>query len=135
MKIDWDAGPNAALSSAKITESAAALAKKPGKIAEKIGDVDKALKSAAKKVEAVYEVPFQAQAPMEPLSCTVEMSKDACAIWAATQCDRSTPRIGWRFPRRHGDERADSIPDRRHRSNVIRMPTLGTRSARAEPGR
>ncbi len=36
-------------------------------------------------LEAVYEVPFQAHAALEPLSCTVDVRPDRCEIWASTQ--------------------------------------------------
>jgi len=43
------------------------------------------LEAAATRIEAVYEVPFLAHAPMEPLNCTVEIGKDGCEIWTGTQ--------------------------------------------------
>src|SRR5262249_48495562 len=36
-------------------------------------------------VEAVYEIPFQAHAAMEPMNCTASVTKDSCEIWAPTQ--------------------------------------------------
>ena len=42
-------------------------------------------KAADKRIEADYEVPFLAHAPMEPLNCTVEIGKDGCEIWTGTQ--------------------------------------------------
>ena len=40
---------------------------------------------AAKKVEAVYEVPFLAHATMEPMNCTADVRADGCDIYAPTQ--------------------------------------------------
>ena len=40
---------------------------------------------AAGKVDAVYEQPFLAHAAMEPMNCTVHMTKDAATIWVGTQ--------------------------------------------------
>ena len=37
------------------------------------------------KIEADYEVPFLAHAPMEPLNCTADVKPDRCAVWASTQ--------------------------------------------------
>ena len=54
-------------------------------MAQNIGDVDKALASAATKVEATYEVPFLAHATMEPMNCTVHVRKDGCEVWVGTQ--------------------------------------------------
>jgi isoquinoline 1-oxidoreductase beta subunit len=85
LKIEWDEGANAKLSSAGITERLKALAEKPGADARKEGDAEKALAGAGKKIEAVYEVPFLAHATMEPMNCTAHVRKDACDIWVGTQ--------------------------------------------------
>ena len=85
LKIEWDEGANAKLSSTGITERLKALAEKPGADARKEGDAAKALAGAAKKIEAVYEVPFLAHATMEPMNCTAHVRKDACDIWVGTQ--------------------------------------------------
>lgn len=85
LSVTWDEGPNAGVSSEELTRAAAALAKKPGKVVAKAGDAEKALKGAAKRVEAVYEVPYQAHATMEPASCTVELTRDGCDVWVGTQ--------------------------------------------------
>ncbi len=44
-----------------------------------------ALGSAARTLEAVYEVPYLAHAAMEPLNATVQVTTDGCDIWAGTQ--------------------------------------------------
>src|SRR3954452_16561060 len=41
--------------------------------------------SAAKKVEAIYQVPFLAHATMEPMNCTVHVRKDGCEVWVGSQ--------------------------------------------------
>ena len=41
--------------------------------------------AAAKKIEAVYEMPFLAHAAMEPMNCTVHVTKDSCDIWVGIQ--------------------------------------------------
>src|SRR6185503_14613931 len=38
-----------------------------------------------KKIDAVYELPFQAHAAMEPLNCTADVRKDAVEVWVPTQ--------------------------------------------------
>ena len=62
-----------------------------------IGDVDKAMASAVTKVEAIYQVPFLAHAPMEPMNCTVHVRKDGCEVWVGTQVAGARP--GRRRPR------------------------------------
>ncbi|WP_242690936.1 xanthine dehydrogenase family protein molybdopterin-binding subunit [Lysobacter enzymogenes] len=87
LKIDWDAGPNAAgLDDAKLRAEFARLAAAGGgAVAARAGDADAGLKGAAKVIEAEYHVPYLAHAPMEPLNCTVKIGADACEIWTGTQ--------------------------------------------------
>src|SRR5262249_23445589 len=53
LRVAWDEGPNAKLTSADISRGYAQLAQQPGKVARREGDPIKALAGAAKKVEAV----------------------------------------------------------------------------------
>lgn len=85
LDITWDEGPHAGLSSAGIRQMFAELAQKPGAAARKEGDAENALAGAAKKLEAVYEVPFLAHAAMEPMNCTADVRRDRCEVWAPTQ--------------------------------------------------
>ena len=43
------------------------------------------LAGAAKKIEAIYEAPYLAHAPMEPLNCIADVRADSCEVWASTQ--------------------------------------------------
>ena len=81
----WDAGPNAKLSTADIVAQLAAASEKPGAVARHDGDAPAAIAQAAHKIDAVYEQPFLAHATMEPMNCTVQMTKDGCDIWVGTQ--------------------------------------------------
>jgi isoquinoline 1-oxidoreductase beta subunit len=83
--VAWDDADGAALSSARLREDYRKLAATRGAIAKTAGDVDAALKAAPRRIDAEYEVPFLAHAPMEPLNCTVEIGKDGCEIWTGTQ--------------------------------------------------
>ncbi|KYG11113.1 hypothetical protein BE21_08695 [Sorangium cellulosum] len=49
------------------------------------GDPPAALARASRTVEAVYEVPYLAAAPMEPLGCAADVRPGSCEIWVATQ--------------------------------------------------
>jgi isoquinoline 1-oxidoreductase beta subunit len=81
----WDAGPNAQLSTADIVAQLATASEKPGAVARNDGDATAAIAQAAQKIDAVYEQPFLAHATMEPMNCTVQMTKDGCDIWVGTQ--------------------------------------------------
>jgi isoquinoline 1-oxidoreductase beta subunit len=83
--IEWDDGPHAKLDTAAIVDELEQATRKPGAIAQSVGNVDGAMAGASTKVEATYEVPFLAHAAMEPMNCTVEVTKDGCAIWVGTQ--------------------------------------------------
>ena len=50
------------------------------------GDAPAALKTAANKLEAVYEFPYQAHAPLETMNCVADVRKDSCEIWVPSQC-------------------------------------------------
>ncbi|MEM7660117.1 MAG: molybdopterin cofactor-binding domain-containing protein, partial [Bacteroidota bacterium] len=51
----------------------------------KQGKVEKGFSSAAKVVDAEYQVPYLAHACMEPLNCTVWLHDGICEIWTGTQ--------------------------------------------------
>jgi isoquinoline 1-oxidoreductase beta subunit len=83
LSIDWDTSGVEKVSSAKQMMEFAALAKTPGAVAIK-ADTSK-LAAAPKKISAVYEFPYLAHAPMEPLNCVVDLKADSCTVWAGTQ--------------------------------------------------
>jgi len=85
LRLDWDEGAMAGFSTAGQREQYIQLAKQTGLVARKEGDADKALAAAAKKIDAVYEVPYLAHAMMEPLNCVVDLRADSCEIWTGTQ--------------------------------------------------
>ena len=49
------------------------------------GDVDAAMATAARTVEAEYRVPYLSHAPMEPMNCTAWIHDDICELWTGTQ--------------------------------------------------
>jgi isoquinoline 1-oxidoreductase beta subunit len=89
LEVKWDEGPNANISSDSISKLFADRAEQPGAVARKEGDVVAGLAGAAKKIEAVYEVPFLAHATMEPQNCTAHVRADRCDVWAPTQSQTS----------------------------------------------
>jgi isoquinoline 1-oxidoreductase subunit beta len=85
LAVKWDEGPNAGQSSAKITQLFSELVTQKGAEAKKVGDPEKALAEAGKKLEAIYEAPYLSHAPMEPMNCTAVVTADRCEVWASTQ--------------------------------------------------
>jgi isoquinoline 1-oxidoreductase beta subunit len=85
LKIQWDDGSHAELTTADVARELEQATLGAGAVAQNIGDVDRAMASAATKVEAIYQVPFLAHATMEPMNCTVHFRKDECEIWIGSQ--------------------------------------------------
>lgn len=85
LDVQWDEGPNANVSSESIRKLFAQRAEQAGPVARKEGNAAAGLERAAKKIEAVYEVPFLAHATMEPQNCTARVRADRCDVWAPTQ--------------------------------------------------
>ncbi|MDE3197891.1 MAG: xanthine dehydrogenase family protein molybdopterin-binding subunit, partial [Acidobacteriota bacterium] len=85
LTVNFDEGPVASVNSAGISKMFAGMVSQPGAIAKKVGDADAAISSAAKKIEAVYAVPYLSHAPMEPMNCTAIVDSGHCEIWAPTQ--------------------------------------------------
>ena len=83
LAIEWDTGRVDKVSSTKQMADFLALAKTPG--AKAIEADISTLASAPKKISAVYEFPYLAHAPMEPLNCMVDLKADSCTVWAGTQ--------------------------------------------------
>ena len=75
LKIEWDDGPHAGLSSEMVGRELEQATLGSGAVAQNIGDADKAIAEAAIKVEAAYRLPFLAHATMEPMNCTVHFRK------------------------------------------------------------
>lgn len=90
LQVQWNEGANAHLDSAGISSRFAELAKKPGAMARNDGDAAGVLARAARKIEAVYELPYLAHAAMEPMNCTADVRRDGCDIWVGTQAQTNT---------------------------------------------
>ena len=85
IKIEWDDGPHAKLTTADVARELEQATLGSGAVAQNFGDADKALASAATRIEASYQVPFLAHATMEPMNCTVHLRPDTCEIWIGSQ--------------------------------------------------
>ena len=83
--VEWSGG-RPELDTAAMTEQLRRLTAEPGKTVRDDGDADAALVAAAGDyLEAVYDVPHLAHAPMEPQNCTAHVDGGHCEIWAPTQ--------------------------------------------------
>jgi isoquinoline 1-oxidoreductase beta subunit len=87
LPIVWDEGDNAKVSSASIAKwlEEGLDDAQPAFIGNKSGDAKAAIAGAAKKVEAVYNYPYQNHATLEPLNATAVYTADKCEVWCGTQ--------------------------------------------------
>ena len=71
LAVAWEDGKNASLSSDGLREAARSRLPEPG--------------SKSEVMDALYEIPFEAHATMEPMNCTVSMHDGMCEVWAPSQ--------------------------------------------------
>jgi isoquinoline 1-oxidoreductase subunit beta len=85
LKVEWDHGPHAGESTASLFRQMAENVGKPGKVVRNDGDAPARLAAAARRVQATYELPFQAHATMEPMNATVHVRADGAEAWVPSQ--------------------------------------------------
>ena len=85
LRLEWDEGSMQNFSTSEMMHQFRERAKSPGTSVRKDGDAEGALARAAKKVEAVYEVPYLSHLMMEPLNCAVDLRADSCEVWTGSQ--------------------------------------------------
>jgi isoquinoline 1-oxidoreductase beta subunit len=85
LRVDWDLGPAAAQSTEGFRKRAEELLKAPpANTLRKYGDVEAALKSSAKVVEAIYEYPFIAHVTLEPQGATAHWKDGKLEMWSTS---------------------------------------------------
>jgi isoquinoline 1-oxidoreductase subunit beta len=86
LKVEWDFGPAQAQSSDNFQKQAEALLQSPPVTTLRTyGDIDAALKSSAKVVEATYTFPFLAHATLEPMNTTAQWKSGKLEMWVPSQ--------------------------------------------------
>ncbi|MBW8744964.1 MAG: xanthine dehydrogenase family protein molybdopterin-binding subunit [Sphingomonas sp.] len=82
----FSAGPMAGYSTtSQRADHAARLKSAEFMTKKKKGDASARLASRPTPIEAVYEIPVQAHATMEPMNCTAHVTADRCELWVPTQ--------------------------------------------------
>ncbi len=81
--VDWDTGAVDKVDTARQKRQFRAMAATRG-LAARTADTGK-LAGAPKKISALYEFPYLAHAPLEPLNCLVELTAERCTVWASSQ--------------------------------------------------
>src|SRR5690606_4501686 len=85
LQVQWDETGAETRGSAELMAEYKRLAEGPGDIARQEGDAEAALAGAARVLEADYEFPYLAHAPMEPLDCVIQLADGGCDIWTGSQ--------------------------------------------------
>ncbi|UPK33509.1 molybdopterin-dependent oxidoreductase [Bradyrhizobium sp. 186] len=87
LPIVWDEGDNAKVSSESIAKwlTEGLDNEQPAYVGNRNGDAKAAIAGAAKKIEAVYNYPYQNHATMEPMNATALYTADKCEVWCGTQ--------------------------------------------------
>ncbi len=79
LNVTWDEGKKADLSSEGLRTAALDGLPKPGSVGKN-------------EIDAVYEIPYEAHATMEPMNCTAYVRDDVCEVWAPTQSPQEVQR-------------------------------------------
>ncbi|MEM9488272.1 MAG: molybdopterin cofactor-binding domain-containing protein, partial [Myxococcota bacterium] len=85
LRVHWDDSEAEMRGSAELWRDFRALMAEPGKTARREGDVTRALSGATKIVEAEFEFPYLAHAPMETEDCVAQIKDGGCELWAGSQ--------------------------------------------------
>lgn len=77
LQVTWDEGDNAVFSSESIRQQ---LKDSTDNVIAK-----ELVEEGLTTLEAVYETPYLAHAPMEPVNCVADVQANQCTVWAPTQ--------------------------------------------------
>ncbi len=85
----WEDGEHAVFDSEKQQEELRANVAKPGRKVRRKGDAESLLKEDGEHLQANYEAPHLAHAPMETPCATARMTEDGVEVWMPTQAPQS----------------------------------------------
>jgi len=85
LRLEWSQGAAAEDSGRRREQCRQLAGQAPERVLRNDGDLERALASAARTLQAVYEVPLLAHAPMEPMNCLAQVHEGRCEVWAPTQ--------------------------------------------------
>lgn len=90
LDVEWAGGSRPDLDDETVDAAFKAHLEKPGAVAEKRGDTDKALSKAEKTLVQSYKLPYISHAQVEPINCTAHVEKTRCRVWVPTQGQTET---------------------------------------------
>lgn len=94
LKIEWDKGTHASETTASLDAACqAALDAGNGEVVRNDGDLDGALKSAARVVTQRYRLPYVHHATLEPQNCYADVRDDGCTVIGPMQMPSAASRL------------------------------------------
>ncbi|WP_276504538.1 molybdopterin cofactor-binding domain-containing protein [Terrimonas pollutisoli] len=86
LKVEWDDSGFEHLNTADIFKRQEEdLKTKEGLSFRKVGDPDSIIQKAGKKIDVVYQTPYQSHSCMEPVNCVAHYQGDKLEIWGPIQ--------------------------------------------------
>ncbi|MBO9204894.1 MULTISPECIES: xanthine dehydrogenase family protein molybdopterin-binding subunit [Niastella] len=85
LQVEWDTTGFEHLDTAALYNRMKEDLRKPGLSQRTGGNFDATYDKAAKKLEAIYETPYEAHACMEPLNCVADVKDDQITVWGPIQ--------------------------------------------------
>jgi isoquinoline 1-oxidoreductase subunit beta len=85
LPIEWEVGAAGSTDSAQFRKDYITALDQKGADARHDGNVDAAMQTAARVIDATYDVPIIAHAPMEPLNAIAHVQADRVDVWVGTQ--------------------------------------------------
>ncbi|GAB2593204.1 xanthine dehydrogenase family protein molybdopterin-binding subunit [Dyella jejuensis] len=116
LKLTWKPGASGSESTAALEQQATSLLNSDSAPTTRVrddGDIDKARRKAARRVEAIYYQPWLAHATSEPMNCLVRLDKTSATLYVPTQ----SPQQAWTVVQRLTGLAPDQID--------IRVPRIG----------
>ncbi len=93
LKIEWDFQGGEIESDENLKKQLEQNINTKGEVLRDDGNVDEAFAKAAKVMEAIYEAPFLAHAPMEPMNYIADVRADGVDVWGPTQVPGSVRQL------------------------------------------
>jgi isoquinoline 1-oxidoreductase beta subunit len=85
VRVEWNPGPAEHFDSDRFIETLAGAASQEGYPIRREGEWESAMAAGPPSLEATYEYPFQAHAPLEVMNCTAHVPPGSCDVWVPTQ--------------------------------------------------
>ena len=85
LTIQWDSPPSNRVNTSDLRKKYAQIANTKGLVARKERSSIPLDDPSLTRIKAIYELPYLAHAPMEPLNCVADVRKNSCTLWVGTQ--------------------------------------------------